>query len=206
MVVVHAHENRDPSRHTIAANTKTKIDRSNNQGAYCLRRCFNNAKRIGGAFLLASLGFAQIDSAALAQTVQEVRIRWDAYILGSPAPQVNPDRAIASNVLTLLERRSVSGHVPRQRYPQLSSNHIVVLARDANGQIADLQIMQDPRILRAELPGPTGELTGQVLHHAQMELLIVLNDAQKPRVIELYHPRWTGLDYVLEIIGSVSLN
>ena len=153
--------------------------------------------------LVASFVLGHFDSLALAQSVQEVRVRWDAYILGAPPPQVSPDRGLASNVLTLLERRSVSGQLPRQRYPQLSSNQIVVVARSGDGSIADLQIIPDSRVLRAELPGPTGELRGQVLHHASTDLLIVLRDDPRIREIELYHPRWTGTDYVLEIIGRV---
>jgi hypothetical protein len=186
---------------------RMKILWSKNQGIYGDGwRLANFSKRIRVGFLLAIFGFSQFDSNALAQTVQEVRIRWDAYILGSPPPQVSPGRALASDVLTLLERRSVSGQLPRQRYPQLSSDQIVVLARNEDGKIADLRIIPDPRLLRAEQPGPTGELSGQLLHHAKTELLIVLRDDTEIKEIELYHPRWTGTDYVLEIIGKVPLN
>jgi hypothetical protein len=181
-----------------------KFDLSNNL-THGISRAVNNClKWLGPAFLLASFTFGQIASAALAQTVQEVRIRWDAYIQSSPPPQVSPD-TIESNVLTLLERHSVSGQLPRQAYPRLSSDQIVVLARKGDGQIADLRIVPNPRVLGAELPCPSGELSGLVLHHVRTDLLIVLRDDPAIEAIELYHPRWIGTDYNLEIIGRVLL-
>ena len=181
-----------------------KFDLSNNL-THGISRAVNNClKWLGPAFLLASFTFGQIASAALAQTVQEVRIRWDAYIQSSPPPQVSPD-TIQSNVLTLLERHSVSGQLPRQAYPRLSSDQIVVLARNGDGQIADLRIVPNPRVLGAELPCPSGELSGLVLHHVRTDLLIVLRDDPAIEALELYHPRWIGTDYNLEIIGRVLL-
>lgn len=184
-----------------------KIRQLNSIGRTVIRHRVNiRLKWLGFTALFVSYMLCHGIYPALAQTIQEVRIRWDAYIFGSPQPQVSPGKAIASNVLTLLERRSVLGQVPRQRYPQLSSNQVVVIARNGNGQITDLQIIPDPRVLRAELPGPSGELSGQVLHHASTELLFALRDDSTTKEVELYHPRWTGTDYVLDIIGRVPLN
>lgn len=143
-------------------------------------------------------------SVAAAQAVQEVRVRWDAY-LGAPAPQVVPGTEQASNLFTLLERRRVPGSFPRQRNPELSSNHIVVVAVDAHGLEIHRQLIADPRILRVERPGPTGELRGIVLHHAKTELLITLPDDPAITELWLYHPRWTGRTFILDLLGTIAL-
>jgi hypothetical protein len=150
-------------------------------------------------------GLIMLCLAALAQgqTVHEARLRWDTYTFSSATPQLN--KPPPSNVLSLLERRAVTGQVPRQRDPQLSPYHLVVLTRDTDNQLGNLQVIQDPRLLRAELPGPTGELTGQTLRHAQTELLVVFNDHPKLKLIELWQPRWTEAGYILELIGTAPL-
>jgi len=156
------------------------------------------------ALILLILGLGHRDAMATAQMVQEVKIRWDAYI-GAPTPQVARGTEQPSNLFTLLERRRVPGSPPRQRNPELSSDQIVVVAVDAQGQEIDYHLIPDPRVLRAEHPGPTGELSGEVLHHAETELLIALPDDPAIRELRLYHPRWTGTAFVLDLLGRVPL-
>jgi hypothetical protein len=140
----------------------------------------------------------------MAQTVQELRIRWDAYI-GVPVPQVTPGTVLPSNIFTLVERRPIPGRIPRQRNPQLSSDQIVALALDNQSDIVDWQLVPDPRIIRAELPGPSGELSGQILHRAEAELLLILPETPSIEEIVLYEPRWTGTNFIFEYLGAVSL-
>jgi len=156
------------------------------------------------ALILLILGLGHLDSMATAQMVQEVRVRWDAYF-GAPVPQVMVGTEQPSNFFTLIERRGVPGALPRQRNPELSSDQIVVVAVDVKGQEIDWQLIPDPRILRAEHPGPTGELSGEVLHHAETELLITLPDDPAIRELRLYHPRWTGTAFVLDLLGTIPL-
>lgn len=156
------------------------------------------------ALVLLILGLGQPASMVMAQTVQEVRVQWEAYI-GAPAPQVVPGTAQPSNLFTLLERRRVPGSLPRQRNPELSSDQIVVVAVDAQGQEIGRSLILDPRVLRAERPRPTGELSGEVLHHANTELLIALPDDPAIRELRLYHPRWTGTVFDLDWLGTVPL-
>jgi len=156
------------------------------------------------ALILLILGLGHLDSMATAQMVQEVRVRWDAYI-GAPAPQLAIGTEQPSNLFTLLERRLAPGSLPHQRNPELSSDQIVVVAVDVKGQEIDWQLIPDPRVLRAEFPGPTGELSGEVLHHAETELLITLPDDPTIRELRLYHPHWTGAAFVLDLLGTIPL-
>ena len=141
---------------------------------------------------------------AAAQSIQEVRVRWQAYS-GPPPRAVVPGTEQALNVFTLVERRRVAGRVKRQRSPEFSANQIAVVAVDDQGQVVDWQLVGDPRIIRAELPGPTGELQGQVLHRTEAEFLITLPDEPAIKAIRLYHPRWVGTSYVLDPVGTVPL-
>jgi hypothetical protein len=154
--------------------------------------------------ILVILASGLMDTMVMAQTVQEVRVKWSAYI-AAPAPQVEIGKEQPSNIFTLLERRSAPGSLPRQRNPELSSDQIVVIAVDAQGKEIDWQIIPDPRILRAEFPGPTGELRGEVLHHAETELLITFPNDPAVKELRLYHPHWTGAGFILDLLGTIPL-
>jgi hypothetical protein len=137
--------------------------------------------------------------------IQEVRVRWDAYA-GAPAPQVAPQPAQpATNVFTVHQRRWVSGSLPRQRDPKLSEDQLVIVALDAQGKRIDTQVVPDPRILRAESPGPSGEIRGETLHHSTTELLITLPDDPSITELHVYHPRWNGSTFVLNLLGTINL-
>jgi hypothetical protein len=160
----------------------------------------------GASLLLLILGPIQPGSIASAQGIQEIRVRWDAYLPGPPVKDGQSVREAASNVFTLLERRTFSGRVPRQRNPELTSHQIVVIARDANGRLVDWQLIPDPLVLRYEHPGPKGELGGQLLYRTSGELLITLPDDPNIKRIEVHRPRWTGTDFVLELMGAVPVS
>jgi hypothetical protein len=160
-------------------------------------------KIIRWTFLGLVIELSFLASVLMAQTIQEVRIGWDAYI--APAPQVGPSTARAADIFTLLARRSLAGLLPRQRNPQISVDQIVILAANLEGTEIDGQLIPDPRILRAEQPAPNGELRGEVLHHVNTELLITIPDDSTIAELRLYKPRWTGTTFVLDWLGAIPL-
>src|SRR6476660_2704830 len=127
-----------------------------------------------------------------AQTIQDVRVRWETFFTVPRAESDKRSAAEGVNIFTVLERRTGSGNLPRQRNPELSVDQILVIARDADGQLLDWQLVPDSRILRSEQPGPNGELSGQTVYRDSSELLITLPDDPKIKRIEFYQPRWTG--------------
>jgi hypothetical protein len=145
-----------------------------------------------------------LPSVSIAQAVQEVRVRWDAYA-GTLGPLVAPGAAPPANSFTVLERKRGSGSMPRQRNPEPSSNQIVVLAMSAAGKVIDGHLIPDPRILRAEGPNASGDLTGQVVHRTSTELLIAVPDDPAIVELQLYHPHWTGTTFVFDLIGTIPL-
>ena len=118
---------------------------------------------------------------------------------------MSPGTGQPSNVMTLLGRRQMAGSLPRQRNPELSADQLVVAAMNARGENVYTQLVPDPRIVRAEVPGPTGELSGQILHYASTELLLSLPNDPAIVEVQLYQPRWTGTSFVLDFLATVPL-
>ena len=151
--------------------------------------------------VLAGAAAGSTASAQTAETVQQLRIQWTTTSVSTafPAPGQR------ANPLRLLDRRPVPGSRPRQRNPQLSADQLVVQAFDARGALVDTQLIADPRLVRAETPGPSGELSGQVLQRADPDFLITLPNSATLVELRLFQPRWTGTEFVLDLIGSIDL-
>jgi hypothetical protein len=156
------------------------------------------------AFIFWVLTLGQFVTGVNAQMIQEVRIGWDASV-ESRAPGVAGERRQAPDRFTLLERRTNPGMVARQRNPELSSDQILVVAVDSVGNEINRQLVADPRVVRTELPDPAGRLKHEVLHRTRTELLITLPDDPAIAEIRLYHPRWTGSTFALDLLGTVPL-
>jgi hypothetical protein len=153
------------------------------------------------AILATVIGFVSLPSSVSAQMVQELRVLWES---ATPAgPPVAPGTRVP--LFTPLELKHTPGLLPRPRSLELSTDQIVVVGLDAQGKEVYRNVMLDPRILRAEGPGPTGELTGQVLYHARTEFLIAFPDDQEIAELRLYHPRWTGAAFALDLLASFDL-
>lgn len=158
--------------------------------------------------------FVGIASGALSgqsdQGVQQVRVQWSTAAnaavpaLGQQAAAPAPGQQSVSP-LTLLERRPTGGSLPRQRNPQVSADQILVQAVNAAGDVVDSHLIPDPRLVRAESPDSTGELTGEVMYRANPDFLITFPDVPDLVELRLFQPRWTGTAFVFDPIGSVSL-
>jgi hypothetical protein len=145
------------------------------------------------------------NSEAAAQTVQQLRIRWgaaDARAAAAPAA----DARQPSSPFTVVDRRTIAGPLARQRDPQLSPDQLVVHAVNAAGDVLDSQLIRDPRLLRAEIAGPTGELSGRTLQRANPEFLLDIPDTAGLAQIRVYQPRWTGTAFELDLIGTIAVN
>jgi hypothetical protein len=153
------------------------------------------------ALVMIVIGGGSAVSGQATQAVQQLRIQWTAPTSGVSAALGQP----RADSFKVLERRLIAGARPRQRNPQLSADQLVVQAFDARGALVDSQIIPDPRILRAESAGPTGELAGQVVLRPDPDFLITLPDSTAIVELRLLQPRWTGNGFVLDPIGSISL-
>ncbi len=142
---------------------------------------------------------------------REVRIVWEA----DPAAKATVSRAEAS---TLEARRDSFGHslrvagvrrlegaLPRHRSLELSPDKLMVAAVGGGGKLRWWSLIDDPRLLRAEAPGPDGVLSGQIFYRAEPEFVVNVPEDEETTELRLYHPRWTGEEFVLDIINTISI-
>jgi len=145
------------------------------------------------------------DMSAAASSSTELTIRWSAGdAAAGPVPKPQEGSA-ASNVFTVVTRRQVAGVAPHERNPQLSPDQIVVVAVGASGEELGWQLVKDPRIVRAESPGPDGVLTGQTLYQPLTEFTVIVPNDVAASMLSIYKPRWNGTAFLLAPIGSVGV-
>lgn len=139
-------------------------------------------------------------SVATSAAVPQLRVRWIAAESPTGAPLPLAD-LVPVNRFEVVSRSSLAGPLVRERDPQWSEHDLVVIAVNAAGQETSWQKVRDPRILRSEQPGPTGELSGTILIRPDVELLVVLPDGAVSLVV--YETAWAGEQFVLRQLGRI---
>ena len=132
------------------------------------------------------------------QFVRELRLEWSRAGASGAGDG-------ATQAFTLVDERVVSGALRRERRPQLSYDRLVVVVRDSLGQELDWRIVQNPAILRAEVPGPDGRLTGRIIEFDDVELFLAIPNIATADHIQVYLPHWTGTQYMLDSLVRVPL-
>jgi hypothetical protein len=138
------------------------------------------------------------------ESLLEVWVHWavDAGIRSSNSPYST--QSSTREKYSLVESRQTRGPMPRQRMPELSSDQILVVATDEQGEQSGWTLIPDPRTIRAESPGPDGELSGQVLHLSVAEFLVPV-PAGSAAALRFYQPFWTGKEFSLVLLGTLAL-
>ena len=137
-----------------------------------------------------------------ARDVQRVRQLRIATVGAEP----DAVRAAQPRMFALLEQRVVPGALRRERFPQLSYDRLVVVVQDGAGRELDWRLVPNPAILRAESPGPDGRLQGEIIEVDIAELSIAIPDVSGADRVDIYRPRWTGTEYLLDPFGEVRLS
>jgi hypothetical protein len=108
--------------------------------------------------------------------------------------------------ITVLEKRIFSGPFPRQRDPQLFPGSLLVIGLDKFGQEIARIVIADPRLIRAEIFDPHGNIsTSKKFYQKNVEFSVALPDDPHITSLRFYHPRWTGMQYDLQVIGETDL-
>lgn len=145
----------------------------------------------------------QLASLTAAPSASEITVRWS--LLSSPAG--DPAAPGAVNAFEVASRRNVSELPVPERNPQFSQDRLVVVAVDVGGREVGWQMVPDPSLIRAEVPGPNGLLTGQVLRRQETSFLLTLPETNPPVVeVRIFKPRWTGSAFALDQLGSVGVS
>jgi hypothetical protein len=151
------------------------------------------------ALLSASLPSAA--SVAGSGDLTALHVRWQVGT-GAPDGLVRPADLVAVNAFEIAERSTVRGPLIRERAPQWSEDELVVVALDAAGRETSWQKVRDPRRLRSEQPGPTGELQGDIFYRVETELVVVVPDTATA-ALRVYEVRWDDAQFVLRPVGQI---
>ena len=110
------------------------------------------------------------------QAVPELHVRWVAAVSANGEPV--PAAAMTPvNSFEVVGRSDIRGPFQRER---------------------------DPRLLRAELPGPTGELSGELLYRPEVELLVVVPDSAT-MALHVYETYSDGGQFLLRSLGLIQV-
>ena len=138
-----------------------------------------------------------------ANRLREVRARWPPGIEIGPTGSLAKAGATPRMLVVADEART--GTVRRERQPQLSEDQLVIVQRGADGRALDWIHVPDPRLVRAEVPGADGRLTGAIVYRADAELLVTLTHLPDAVTLSVYHPRWNGTEFLLDPVGELRL-
>jgi hypothetical protein len=144
------------------------------------------------------------DTSAPARAHRVLRVSWEADKATLPKPAAAQYRNAPGRVALMSASARREGGLPKQRSAELSPTQVVVVALDAEGQMRWCGLVVDPRLLRAEVPGPDGELTGQVIYKESAEFVVQYPDDGAVTEVRLYHPDWDGQKFSLELVGAVA--
>ena len=145
---------------------------------------------------------ARVPQASATGLVTELRIQWITSTRSNGTATSAPARI---HSFKLLEAKMTRGRLRRARRPELSADQLVVVVQARDGRELDWRLLGNPRIVRAEVPGPDGRLGGQILERDAVELSFAIPRMPNATSIRVYQPRWTGTEYVLDTIGDVSV-
>lgn len=139
-----------------------------------------------------------------ARTHRRLSVEWEADRSALPAPASAQHKNAPGRVTLARASERRTGALPKQRSAELSTTQVVVVALDSAGRMRWCGLVEDPRLLRAEAPGPDGELSGQVIYRDSAEFVIQYPDDEAVAEVRLYHPGWDGQNFSLELIGAVA--
>ena len=111
----------------------------------------------------------------------------------------------AASIVQVKSSEVKRGSLPKHRSFELATNQLVLLTVDEGSRLRWWSIMPDPRILRAERPGPNGTLTGEVLFQSKVDFAVNVPNDSTAVELRLYHPQWTGQEFELVLISKIPL-
>ena len=139
-----------------------------------------------------------------ARSHRVLKVSWEADRAALPKASAAQYGNAPGRVALLGAAARRAGGLPKQRSAELSPTQVVVVALDAEGRMRWCGLVEDPRQLRAEVPGPDGELTGRVVYRESAEFVVNYPDDEAITEVRLYHPGWDGRKFSLAPVGSVA--
>ena len=117
---------------------------------------------------------------------------------GVSAPPVVPGGS-----LEVITRRSTVGPLPRPRVLNLALDRVLIVGVDSELRLRSWVVIPDPRLIRAESPGPDGVLKGKIVLLENPEFFVNIPDDPSIKQLRIYEPHWDGKTFNLALIGEV---
>jgi hypothetical protein len=135
---------------------------------------------------------------------KRLTVRWQSSTNGAKA--MRAEQHLAPGMLNLSNSATRAGAAPRPRNLELAATHMLVIAVDELQQLLWWNQFPDPRILRAEVPDANGQQhIGRTFYLTETEFAVAYPNNPATHELRFYHPLWTGTEFQLELIGSVSV-
>jgi hypothetical protein len=164
--------------------------------------CAQSVRRLERTVRFATLS-AEIPQAQANDAVRELRIKWT--VARPVASAVGAATPAPTHTFALVDQRVSRGALPRDRRPELSTDQLVVVVLGVDDVVLDWRLVRNPRLMRAESPGPDGVLSGTTVEFPTAELSVAVVDVSGARTIRIYQPRWTGTEFMLDAVGDLGL-
>jgi len=95
--------------------------------------------------------------------------------------------------------------VSKKRNPEISEEHLLIVAYDSHGKEIIRTLVPDSRIVRAETVNISGELVSEKLFRQEANLTVHIPNTPGIYSLRIFQPRWNGVKFVLEPINDVRL-
>ena len=112
------------------------------------------------------------------------------------------ERSPVARVIQRIERNDPP---PRQRSPELSSDHLVIAVLDAQETVRHLQIVIDPRLVRGEFPDAAGNLQKTVIYRSDVELSVSIPGGIEAAEVRILSPSWESGELKLAPLASLKM-
>jgi hypothetical protein len=110
-----------------------------------------------------------------------------------------------AHIVKIIEQHVQPGLPSQQRNPEISDDHIIISAVDAEKKEVFRVNQIDPRLIRAEWEESPGILTTNNFYLNEVNFGIALPNNHNIKNLEIYQVRWTGKDIRMEFLGDVQL-
>lgn len=138
----------------------------------------------------------------------ELVIKWDAYPEESgdmvPADKVK-NRPVGKGMR--LEKVTKRKDSLEERFAlNFTDEHLFIAAVDDQSRLVWWTVKYDPRIVRGHTLGPNGEMAGVLYYRTRTGIVISPPAAKEISEIRIFQPKWTGTQFILEQLSTVSVS
>ncbi|HXD34197.1 MAG TPA: hypothetical protein VN643_23980 [Pyrinomonadaceae bacterium] len=136
------------------------------------------------------------------RSYKDLHVRWESSVASGQNTLIKQPGIGRFAVLSASKK---SGSLPRARSLELSPNQLLAIAVDGKNSLRWWKLLLDPRLVRAEAPNANGDLQGEELYLTKVEFWVAIPDDPDIKEVRLYHPRWTGRDFQLELVSVLTV-